>query len=145
MPTAADPVLLDTSAAVPWLVEDHEHHDQVTAALRGRSLGLAGHAAFETFSVLTRLPGDQRVSPATATALLRRGFPQTRHLGARRSAALLETLARQRVAGGSVHDALVAAAAVEHGLVLVSRDLRALATYEAVGAEVRLLGDPAPG
>lgn len=140
MPTAArTPLLLDTSVAVAWLVEDHESHVPVVEALHGHALGLAGHAAFETFSVLTRLPGEQRVSPAVAATLLARGFPETRHLGSRRSAALLAAFGPLRVAGGSVYDALVAAAAVEHGLPLVSRDARALATYDAVGAEVRYL------
>jgi toxin FitB len=140
MPTVAEPpLLLDTSVAVPWLVEDHNSHVVVVEALHGHGLGLAGYAAFETFSVLTRLPGDQRVSPAVAAALLARGFPETRHLSSERSTALLDSFGRLRVSGGSVYDALVAAAAVEHGLTLVSRDARALATYDAVGAEVRYL------
>lgn len=139
MPTGADVVLLDTSAAVPWLVQDHEQHRSVTAALRDRTLGLAGHAAFETLSVLTRLPGSLRVTPAVAAELLRRGFPATRHLSARRAAALLPELGRLRVSGGSVYDALVAATAAEHGLVLATRDRKALPTYEAVGAQVLLV------
>ena len=43
-------VLVDTSAAVALVVADHEHHEATAAALDGRRLGLAGHAAFETFS-----------------------------------------------------------------------------------------------
>jgi hypothetical protein len=47
------PVLLvDTSVAVPY----YEHHLAVFDALYGRRRGLAGHAVFETFSVLTRGP-----------------------------------------------------------------------------------------
>ena len=44
-------VLVDTSVAVPLTVADHDHHESTFTALRGRALGLAGHAAFETFSV----------------------------------------------------------------------------------------------
>ena len=33
-------------------VEDHEAHASTLEALRGRRLGLAGHAWFETYSVL---------------------------------------------------------------------------------------------
>jgi hypothetical protein len=39
-------------------------------------------------------------------------------------------------AGGVVYDTLVALAAVEHDADLATRDLRAKATYEAVGARV---------
>jgi hypothetical protein len=44
-------LLLDTSAAVALVVEDHEAHaatSRPSAAVRGRRLGLAGHAWFET-------------------------------------------------------------------------------------------------
>ena len=53
MPTAtvADErpaVLLDTSAAVALILEDHDAHAATVAAVHGRRLGLAGHAWFET-------------------------------------------------------------------------------------------------
>jgi len=139
MPTAAEPWLVDTSAAVAMLVADHEQHEQTFAALSGRRLGLCGHAAFASYSVLTRLPGVQRLSPPVARRLLTANFPQTRHLGAEAARALLAALSEHRIAGGAVYDALVAAAAVEHGLVLVSRDRRAAQTYQRLGARVELL------
>ena len=49
---------------------------------------------------------------------------------------LLVELADNRIAGGSVYDALVAAPAIEHALPLVSRDRRALSTYRDLGADV---------
>jgi len=62
MPTSADAELLvDTSVAVALMVSDHKHHEAVTLA--GVRLGLSGHAAFETFSVLTRLPPPLRRTP----------------------------------------------------------------------------------
>lgn len=133
------PLLLDTSAAVAFLVQDHADHEATFAALAGRQLGLAGHAAFETFSVLTRLPSPSRLVPAAARRILASNFPHTRFLGPERSAELLGTLADRRIGGGSVYDALVAATAVEHGLPLVSRDRRALDTYRALGAVVDVL------
>lgn len=139
MPTAADWCLLDTSAAVPLVLTDHEQHEPTFAALAGRQLGLAGHAAFETFSVLTRLPGPQRLSPTAAHRLLETNFPQTRHPGAAAAAALLGYLARHRLAGGAVFDALVSVPAIEHDVVLVSRDRRAVQTYQRLGARVELL------
>lgn len=139
MPTGAEPLLLDTSAAVALLVADHVDHEPTFAAVAGQELGLCGHAAFETFSVLTRLPGGQRLSPAAAQRLLLTNFPATRQLSAAGAARLFTMLSAQRVSGGAVHDALVAAAAVEHGLTLVSRDRRAAATYERLQADVQLL------
>lgn len=50
-------LLVDTSVAISLVVEDHTHHRATMDAIGARRLGLAGHAAFETFSVLSRLPG----------------------------------------------------------------------------------------
>ena len=135
----AEPVLVDTSAAVAMLVSDHHHHESTFTALSGRVLGLCGHAAFETFSVLTRLPGAQRLSPPAVRRLLEANFPETRQLGASTATTLLASLAEQRIAGGAVYDALVAATAVEHGLTLCSRDRRAAETYQRLGVRLELL------
>ena len=68
--------LVDTSVAVALSVADHEHHERTFTALGDRRLGLAGHAAFETFSVLTRLPTPARRAPATVARLLAGSFPR---------------------------------------------------------------------
>jgi predicted nucleic acid-binding protein len=141
MATSADrPLLVDTSVAVALAVADHEHHDDTFERTRGRRLGLCGHAAFETFSVLTRLPAPARRTPATVARLLATNFPQSRFLDADASAALLARLDAIGVAGGSVYDALVGATAAAHGLPLASRDRRALETYRALAVEVEFLG-----
>ena len=132
-------LLVDTSVAVALTVADHEHHDATFEALEGRRLGLAGHAAFETFSVLTRLPAPARRTPATVARLLATTFPHSRFLGAQACRSLFERLDAVGIAGGSVYDALVGAVAVEHGVRLVSRDRRALETYRALGIEVEYL------
>jgi predicted nucleic acid-binding protein len=124
---------------VAFLVSDHRDHDRVFEAMAGRELGLAGHAAFETFSVLTRLPAPARRSPAVVSRLLAQNFPATRFVSAGRTASLVAELAGHGIAGGSVYDALVAASAVEHGLTLASRDHRAQHVYRVVGAEVQML------
>ncbi|MDQ2710066.1 MAG: VapC toxin family PIN domain ribonuclease, partial [Actinomycetota bacterium] len=65
MPTSVDAgpeLLVDTSVAVALSVADHEGRAACRAGVEGRRIGLAGHAAFETFSVLTRLPGPARRS-----------------------------------------------------------------------------------
>ena len=89
-----EPLLLDTSAAVALVVEDHEAHAATLEAVRGRRLGLAGHAWFETYSVLTRLPSGLRRSPAEVAALLADDFPATAFLGEEAAAALGPELAR---------------------------------------------------
>jgi len=140
MATSAErPLLVDTSVAVALVLADHEHHDATFERLAGRRLGLAGHAAFETFSVLTRLPAPARRTPATVARLLAKSFPSSRFLGAESSAALIGRLDSLGVAGGSVYDALVGATAAEHGLPLASRDRRALETYRALEVEVEFL------
>ena len=132
-------VLVDTSVAVALVVADHDHHEDTFQALRGRTLGLAGHAAFETFSVLTRLPPPARRTPTTVTQLLANTFPETRFLGTRAAASLVTMLGATGIAGGSVYDALVGATANEHRLTLLTRDRRALEIYRKLQVEVELL------
>jgi predicted nucleic acid-binding protein len=127
-------VALDTSVAIPLLVQTHTEHSRVVRWLSGRPVALAGHAAIETYSVLTRLPGDLRLSPADAARLMAARFSAPLLLTAAKTAKLPDALARLGVAGGAVHDAVVALAAAQHGAELATRDLRAVATYELVGA-----------
>lgn len=132
-------LLVDTSVAVALTVADHEHHETTLQAVGDLRLGLAGHAAFETFSVLTRLPPPARRTPAAVARLLAANFPQSRFLGAGAAGALLGELHTLGIAGGAVYDALVGAAAKEHGLSLATRDLRALETYRALEVRVELM------
>lgn len=136
---AGELILVDTSVAVALSVADHEHHGPTLRGLAGRRLGLAGHAAFETFSVLTRLPPPARRMPETIARLLAANFPETRFLGAAAAAELLGRLNRLGVSGGAVYDALVGAVAVEHNLPLATRDRRAIATYRALAVHLEVL------
>jgi predicted nucleic acid-binding protein len=141
MPASASgpELLVDTSIAVALVVMDHEHHETTFQALGSRRLGLAGHAAYETFSVLTRLPPPARRTPATVARLLAANFPHSRFLSADAAAALLSELPAVGVAGGAVYDALVGASAKEHDVVLATRDRRALETYRALDVRLELL------
>jgi predicted nucleic acid-binding protein len=132
-------LLVDTSVAIALVVSDHEHHAATFEAVADRRLGLAGHAAFETFSVLTRLPAPVRRSPAAVARIVASSFPCTRYLSAGAAKGLLERLAPDGIAGGSVYDALVGAAALEHGAPLVTRDRRALDIYRKLDVRVELL------
>lgn len=133
MPASAEPLLLDTSAAVPLLVGDHPCHQEVLGKVAGRTLGLAGHAAFETYSVLSRLPAPVRRSPPTVSRLIEHNFPETRFLPVQAHLRLLQGLADLGIAGGSVYDALVGMAAMHHRLTLATRDERAITTYRRLG------------
>lgn len=146
MPTSgeAPDLLVDTSVAVAFSVADHSHHDAVFDALKDRRIGLAGHACFETFSVLTRLPPPARLTPTAALRILRANFPHTRFLGPQTTEQLVASLSVLAIAGGSVYDALVGAAAKEHGAVLGTRDRRAVQTYRALDVDFELIGDPNP-
>ena len=141
LPTRGDtePCLLDTSAALAFVQPSHGGHTTTYAALVGRPKGLAGHAVFETFSVLTRLPPPDRLSPQAARRLIEVNFPHSRFLSSQGSASLVGHLSANGISGGAVYDALVAAAAAEHGLTLVTRDARALGTYRALGVDLEQL------
>ena len=127
---------LDTSVAVPLLVRTHRSHTAVARWWDGRDVALSGHALAETYSVLTRLPGDLRLAPADAARLLGERFLEPLLLGSQVAGRLPDVLGGLGIAGGAVYDALVALAAVEHDAELATRDSRARATYETVGARV---------
>ncbi len=131
--------LVDTSVAVALVVADHDLHAVTIEVLGERRLGLAGHAAFETFSVLTRLPPPARRRPEVVARLLAANFPETRFLSAEATRALFDDLVRAEIAGGAVYDALVGATAAEHAMILATRDRRALDTYRALGVDVEML------
>lgn len=111
----------------------------------GRRLGLSGHALTETFSVLTRLPADARVSPADAVQLIDDTFPNSVALSVETAAVVHHELARFGVAGGAAYDGVVALAACEHEAVLATRDARARPTYESIGVAVEAVVGPEGG
>lgn len=90
----------------------------------------------ETYAVLTRLPGDARVTPADAATLIDENFADPVTLDA---SDVHRVLARHGVAGGATYDALVALAARENHAVLATRDARAWSTYSAVGVDVEVV------
>ncbi len=129
-------IALDTSVAVPLLVQTHGAHDSVVRWWAGREVALSGHVTVETYSVLTRLPGDLRLAPADAARLLEERFAPPLLLDPETSRRLPGRLAEMGIAGGAAYDALVALAAAEHDIDLATRDARAKGTYEAVGVRV---------
>lgn len=128
---------MDTSAFVAALVAEHEHHAvsrrHLTADTRLPAIVLA-----ETFSQLRRTFGQLA---SVASAVLRpwtsdaaRVLPTT--------ARAVETVFSRAVEldlGGSVHDALVAQVCMEHGVGLVTLDVRQHRLALALGARSQYL------
>ncbi|MPQ97899.1 PIN domain-containing protein [Modestobacter sp. I12A-02628] len=129
----------DTSAAVPLLVRSHDAHLDVRRHATGRAWVLTAHSQLETYSVLTRLPGDARVEPADAVRLLDAAFGTPVLPDPEDVAHLPATLAAAGIAGGAVYDALVGLTARTADVPLLTRDARALATYSRLGVTVELV------
>lgn len=139
MQTSVDAWAVDTSVAVAALDSAHAAHAVCLSAVKKHRPKLAGHAAFETFSVLTRMPGQLTVDVVTASGLIDRVFPSVLWLASDQAADLLRRLGQVGIIGGAVYDALVGEAARVHNCVLLTRDQRARRTYDLVGVEYLLV------
>jgi len=130
----------DTSVAVAALDPAHEAHPACRRALVDLRPVLAGHAAFETYSVLTRMPIPLRLNADQAVSVLAAAFPGDCWLDAAGMRELRERLAVLDIVGGSVYDALVGQASVFNGRTLLTRDRRAERTYRSLQVEYRFVG-----
>ena len=128
----------DTSAAIPFVMRSHSAHLPLRRQCAGRDVALTTHSLAEAYSVLTRLPGDARVTPIDAASLLAANFPCIIAVDPAVSSKLPGVLAPLGIAGGAVYDALVALAAAANQMVLLTRDARALATYAAIGVRIEM-------
>jgi predicted nucleic acid-binding protein len=120
-------------------MHSHESHGAVRRALSEYQLVLTGHSLAETYSVLTRLPGDARLAPTDAVQLLGANFGQPVLPAQETASSLPAELASRGIAGGAVYDALVGLAARDSRLELATRDRRAATTYSALGLTFTLL------
>ncbi len=129
-------IAADSSVVVAAFASWHESHDAASRALDG-DVRLPSHAALESYSVLTRLPAPHRAKPALVRSFLADRFSEPLLLlDSQAHKLLLDELVSLGIAGGAVYDALVGLAAVEHDASLATRDVRAKATYDIVGARV---------
>lgn len=135
MPTNVERWCVDTSVAVAALDAHHVAHDTSRAAAQRHRPALSGHAAFEAYSALTRLPGIARVPHDVARAALDRAFPDRCWLTGPQQERLFGLMAGLGIEGGMVYDALVGEAARVAGRGLLTRDVRALRVYDLL--EVR--------
>lgn len=108
--------LLDTSTLIAAMLPDHVHHAHALPWLSQAKLGAfefvcSAHSLAEIYAVLTRLPRTPPIGPDEALQLIQQNI--TAHarvyaLSGDEYAALIEWLARNRIAGGAVYDALIA-------------------------------------
>lgn len=140
MAISADQYSVDTSVAVAALDAGHAAHDVCLSAVRERRPGLAGHAAYETFSVLTRMPGVLSIDAPTAQDIVSLVFPQVHWLEADAARSLLGRLGTVGIVGGAAYDALIGEAAKTNNTVLLTRDQRARRTCDLLGVDYELLG-----
>lgn len=130
---------LDTSVAIPALLAWHADH----AACRVAAVGcvIPAHAYLEAYAVLTRLPSPHRLAARVAGTLLHGRFAADAVIGAAvdRSRSMVEELAQAGVAGGAGYDGYVALTARDHGHRLLTRDARAVRTYQSLGVEYALV------
>ena len=131
-------VAVDTSVAVPLVLRNHEAHARVTMWRAGRDVTLCGHAAIETYAVLTRLPGT-RVTPADAARLLASNFAAPIAPRPTTLQRAIDLFGAAGVAGGATYDGWVALAALDNGVRLASRDSRAEITYRRLGVDVEMV------
>lgn len=131
---------VDTSVAVPALDAAHVAHVPCRDTVRSLLPVLAGHAAFEVHSVLTRMPGGLAIDAPSASTLIGQVFPDVAWLDHEAARNLLQQLGTVGISGGAVYDALVGAAARAHGRTLLTRDRRALPTYDLLGVSYSFVG-----
>lgn len=140
MPTSTERYAVDTSVAVAALDAAHAAHDVCRLAVQSRRPGLAGHAAFESLSVLTRMPGQLGIDASAASDIIGRVFPVVHWMDSETSAKLLARVGAVGLIGGALYDALVGEAARVNGCVLLTRDMRARRTYDLLGVRYELVG-----
>lgn len=132
---------VDTSVAVAAALPWHESHPAALSALSRTKRRLPAQVAVETYSVLTRLPPPQRVPAPVAWDYLNETFAlPPLVLGPDGYVRLLELAAAESIAGGAVYDALVGATALQAGATLLTLDRRAVATYQLIRVDYRLVG-----
>jgi predicted nucleic acid-binding protein len=130
----------DTSVLVAGFATWHEGHESATRALN-RGVHLVAHTTVETYSVLTRLPPPHRVGPAAVHAYLTDIASADCYLtlDALAHRGVIDRLAEWNVTGGATYDALVGLTAKAAGATLLTRDLRAVRTYERLRVGYELI------
>jgi len=117
-------ILLDTSVLVAAMVETHSAHETAFQCLRRMKNGeengfAAAHSLAESFSVLTRLPVEPRISPAIALELIQNNVIDICTivpLTAEDYKAVISHLSKRGLSGGVTYDALIVHAGIKAGV-----------------------------
>lgn len=129
----------DTSVLVAGFATWHEGHGPAVRALN-RGVRIIAHTAFETYSVLTRLPPPHRVQAGVVSAYLAAiSTSDYLTLDPQSLRGLLDHLPNQGVTGGATYDALIGWTAKRAGATVLTRDRRAVPTYERLSVEFELV------
>ncbi len=132
-------IAVDTSVVVAAFASWHLGHATAAAAL-ARNPRVPAHVLVESYSVLTRLPPPHRAPAELVVAFLRQRFKKIPlALPPRAHLRLVEEASAARITGGSIHDALVAATARHSKARLLTRDRRAVPTYERFKVDFEIL------
>lgn len=131
---------VDTSVVIPAFASWHRAHGSALEIVNAGVL-MPAHVAYETYSVLTRMPDPHRATPSSVIRFLNESFDGNWvTLPASAMARLLSELADQGIRGGSTYDGLIGATARSVGAKLISRDRRAKPIYDLIGVEVEFVG-----
>jgi predicted nucleic acid-binding protein len=132
-------IAVDTSVVVAGFASWHEDHEAAASVL-ARKPRLPAHVLIETFSVLTRLPAPHRAPAGLVVAFLSERFSAALlTLSAAAYRGVLESAVAAGLIGGAVYDALIAETAKRAGAQLLTRDRRAVLTYEKIGVRYELI------
>ena len=132
-------IAVDTSVVVAGFASWHEGHASAASVL-ARKPRLPAHVLIESYSVLTRLPAPHRAAAGIVEGFLAERFPAALLiLPAQAFRTLLGAAAASNMTGGAIYDALIAATAKHAGAVLLTRDRRALPTYDTIGVRYDLI------
>jgi predicted nucleic acid-binding protein len=109
---------LDTSVLVPTFYGDHEYHEssfELFRHLKKTTGCTAAHCLAEIYSVLTGMPGKDRVSPDEALLFLHDVTDKLTVVSLSDSEYFetLESAAAAGISGGTIYDAIIAACAVK--------------------------------
>lgn len=130
----------DTSVLVAAFASWHPGHEAALAALDSDVVA-AEHSLLETFSVLTRLPPPHRIAADIAASWLQERL-QGRAVRPKATSVITlpETAASLGISGGAIYDALIGLTARDADAPLLTRDLRAVRTYELLGVRSVVVG-----
>lgn len=136
---------LDANCLVAAVLETHVHHNETVLAIErleasGATATMLAHALLESYAVLTRLPGADRVDPHTAAAALADSWSDRAIAAVQPSDpwSFLNTASGEGIAGGRVYDALIGHTASDAGIdVLLTWNTRHFERWPMGGTVAR--------